>query len=78
MIRVRVIIKRPGEKPYCTNVSTSDENLKRIVEGELRHVAITSDVGLIVNRAPKGELSDGIREEIGLQGLNLLGVVPQK
>ena len=33
-------------------------------------------VGLIVNRAPKGELSDGIREEIGLQGLNLLGVVP--
>ena len=33
-------------------------------------------VGLIVNRAPKGELSDGIREEIELQGLNLLGVVP--
>ena len=34
-------------------------------------------VGLIVNRAPKGELNDGIREEIQLQGLNLLGVVPQ-
>mgnify|MGYP003300052335 FL=1 len=34
-------------------------------------------VGLIVNRAPKGELNDGIREEIELQGLNLLGVVPQ-
>ena len=33
-------------------------------------------VGLIVNRAPNGELNDGIREEIGLQGLNLLGVVP--
>ena len=33
-------------------------------------------VGLIVNRAPKGELNDGIREEIALQGLNLLGVVP--
>ena len=33
-------------------------------------------VGLIVNRAPKGELNDGIREEIELQGLNLLGVVP--
>ena len=25
----------------------------------------------------KGELNDGIREEIELQGLNLLGVVPQ-
>ena len=34
-------------------------------------------VGLIVNRAPKGELNDGIKEEIALQGLNLLGVVPQ-
>ena len=34
-------------------------------------------VGLIVNRAPKGELNDGIREEIELQGLKLLGVVPQ-
>lgn len=34
-------------------------------------------VGLIVNRAPNGELNDGIREEIELQGLHLLGVVPQ-
>ena len=34
-------------------------------------------VGLIVNRAPKGELNDGIKEEIEIQGLNLLGVVPQ-
>lgn len=34
-------------------------------------------VGLIVNRAPKGQLSDGIKEEIQIQGLHLLGVVPQ-
>ncbi|MBQ0000403.1 MAG: AAA family ATPase [Clostridiales bacterium] len=34
-------------------------------------------VGLIVNRAPKGILNDGIKEEIEIQGLNLLGVVPQ-
>ena len=33
-------------------------------------------VGLIVNRAPNGALNDGIREEINLQGLNLLGVLP--
>ncbi len=33
-------------------------------------------IGLIINRAPNGELSDGIKEEIGLQGLNLIGVVP--
>lgn len=34
-------------------------------------------VGLIVNRAPKGELNAGIKEEIENQGLRLLGVVPQ-
>lgn len=36
-----------------------------------------STVGLIINRAPKGELNAGIKEEIELQGLHLLGVVPQ-
>ncbi|QNM05874.1 ATP-binding protein [Qiania dongpingensis] len=33
-------------------------------------------MGLIVNRAPEGSLNEGIREEIGNQGLNLIGVVP--
>ena len=34
-------------------------------------------VGLIVNRAPNGELNEGTRDEIEKQGLHLLGVVPQ-
>ena len=34
------------------------------------------EVGLIVNRAPEGVLSEGIQEEIQKQGLELLGVVP--
>lgn len=34
-------------------------------------------VGLIVNRAPNGELNEGTKEEIEKQGLYLLGVVPQ-
>ena len=29
-----------------------------------------------MNRAPNRELSEGIREEIEIQGLHLLGVVP--
>ena len=33
-------------------------------------------VGLIVNRAPEGELDEGTMAEIDKQGLNLLGVVP--
>ena len=32
---------------------------------------------LIINRAPSLELADGIKEEIAMQGLDLLGVVPQ-
>lgn len=35
------------------------------------------DMGLIINRAPGGELNEGTREEIEKQGLKLLGVVPQ-
>jgi CO dehydrogenase maturation factor len=34
-------------------------------------------MGLIINRAPNGELNDGTKEEIAKQGLDLLGVVPQ-
>ena len=34
-------------------------------------------MGLIINRAPNGELNDGIREEIERHGLKLFGVLPQ-
>ena len=34
-------------------------------------------MGLIVNRAPGGVLSDGIKEEIAKHGLELFGVLPQ-
>ena len=34
-------------------------------------------VGLVINRAPHGELDQGTRVEIEKQGLTLLGVVPQ-
>ena len=34
-------------------------------------------VGLIINRAPNGELDAGTRAEMEKQGLNLLGVIPQ-
>ncbi|MBQ8881630.1 MAG: AAA family ATPase [Oscillospiraceae bacterium] len=34
-------------------------------------------MGLIVNRAPEGQLDGGVREEIAKHGLELLGVLPQ-
>ena len=36
-----------------------------------------AQMGLIINRAPNGELSDGIKEEIERHGLKLFGVLPQ-
>ena len=34
-------------------------------------------MGLIVNRAPGGQLDDGVKAEIEKHGLELLGVLPQ-
>lgn len=34
-------------------------------------------MGLIINRAPGGELDAGTMQEVQSQGLNLFGVVPQ-
>ena len=34
-------------------------------------------LALVVNRAPNGELNEGIREEIEKHGLELIGVIPQ-
>ena len=35
-----------------------------------------SEVGLIINRAPGGQISDGVKEEIAKYGMKLFGVVP--
>ncbi|MDR2520124.1 MAG: AAA family ATPase [Eubacteriaceae bacterium] len=35
-----------------------------------------TQMGVIINRAPNGFLSEGVKEEIALQNLNLLGVIP--
>lgn len=34
------------------------------------------EVGLIINRAPEGELNPGVQEEINKYGMTLMGVVP--
>ncbi len=35
------------------------------------------ELGLIVNRAPMGQLDDGVRQEIEKHGLKLLGFCPR-
>lgn len=48
--------------------------IKKLIEECDMH---PQQIGLIVNRAPDGVLNEGTKEEIEIQGLNLLGVVPQ-
>ena len=48
--------------------------IKKLIEECDMH---PQQIGLIVNRAPNGVLNEGTKEEIEIQGLNLLGVVPQ-
>ena len=48
--------------------------IKKLIEECDMH---PQQIGLIVNRAPNGILNEGTKEEIEIQGLNLLGVVPQ-
>jgi CO dehydrogenase maturation factor len=50
--------------------------------GRIAQMAVELDlkakkIGLIVNRAPNGVLNEGTNEEIKLQGLELIGVLPQ-
>lgn len=48
------------------------------IAGMIRELDLkVKKLGLIVNRAPDGVLNQGTKEEIGLQGLELLGVLPQ-
>ena len=42
--------------------------------GELKLGA--KEVGLIINRAPGGQISDGVRQEIDRYGMRLIGIVP--
>lgn len=37
----------------------------------------SKQIKLVINRAPNGEINEGIKEEIALQGLDLVGIIPQ-
>ena len=87
-----VMGRTQGKGCYCyvngllqTQLAKYQNNYPYIVvdnEAGMEHIIKECDmhpdtVGLIINRAPKGELNKGIQEEIANQGLTLLGVVPQ-
>ena len=49
MRKIKVIIKRPGEKPYTTWISDRLENLQKTVEGYIETVTVCSDLVIICN-----------------------------
>ena len=47
--KISVIIKRPGKKPYHTNISNTLENLQKTVDGYIEVVRIASNACFIVD-----------------------------
>lgn len=70
--KVSVIIKRPGEKPYKTNISDSLKNLQNTVGGYIETVTLFEDMTFIVNK--EGRLL-GLPYNCTVCGVELYGTV---
>ena len=73
-----------GTLPHVDTMLLISDCSRRGVQAVSRIAEMINDMelkpakmGLIINRAPNGELNDGIREEIERHGLTLFGVLPQ-
>lgn len=47
--KIKVVVKRPGEKPYVTYISNTLENLQKHVEGYIEAVPIGNRMLLLCN-----------------------------
>ena len=73
-----------GTLPHVDTMLLISDCSRRGIQAVARLAEMIEDMdlkpgklGLIVNRAPGGVLSDGVKAEIEKYGLNLLGVLPQ-
>ena len=73
-----------GTLPHVDTLLLISDCSRRGIQAVARLAEMIADMdlkpgklGLIVNRAPGGVLSDGVKAEIEKYGLNLLGVLPQ-
>ena len=73
-----------GTLPHVDTMLLISDCSRRGIQAVARLAEMIADMdlkpgklGLIVNRAPGGVLSDGVKAEIEKYGLNLLGVLPQ-
>ena len=72
VIRGKVKVMSAIDSAALTGAKWQQNTLNLIGEMNLN----PGQMGLIINRAPKGELDAGIREEIEKHGLKLFGVLP--
>ena len=70
--KVSVIIKRPGQKPYKTNISDSLKNLQNTVGGNIETVTLREDMTFIINE--EGRLL-GLPYSCTVCGIDLYGTV---
>lgn len=70
--KISVIIKRPGEKPYHTNIANTLENLQKTVGGNIEVVRIANDVCFIVDEEG---IIKGLPYNFSVCGAKLFGTV---
>ena len=70
--KIKVVIKRPGEKPYVTNISNTLKNLQSTVEGPIETVTLFSDMVIICNE--EGRLHE-LPHNCNLFGVNFVGTL---
>lgn len=72
MHKIKVIIKRPGEKPYTTWISDRLENLQKTVEGYIETVTVCSDLVIICNE--EGRIRN-LPYNCTIQGADFFGTI---
>lgn len=58
-MKIKVIIKRPGRKPYSTYIENSQENLQRTVGAPIKAELLSLDMAVIHAERRKGIAPDG-------------------
>ena len=71
-MKIRVIIKDPGKKPRCVNISNTLENLQKTVGGYIETVTIASDMVIICNE--EGRLQD-LPYNCNVCGIDYVGTI---
>lgn len=71
-MKIRVIIKDPGKKPRCVNISNTLENLQKTVGGYIETVTIASDMVIICNE--EGRLLD-LPYNCNVCGIDYVGTI---